>query len=129
VNAANVTEISKRCVRISRNFVERTWVANAGGTPANLSAVSVPLFSVDAFGPATGPSQVYSKADFVTEVTEPITYGAEAGFDQNNAKCFRKFTLTAIGSLRSPNGASVTTLETREVGRARVVTGPFDCGD
>jgi hypothetical protein len=117
-SVTSTSEIARRCVRISRNFVERTWIADANGAPRNLGSVTYPLFAVDGFGPTN------SSADFMTEVTEPLNSAPEAGFDQNNGKCFRKFTLTTIGSLRRN---SVT--NTREVGRARVVTGPFDCGD
>jgi hypothetical protein len=122
------SEIARRCVRISRNYVERTWIADSSGTPRNLGSVTSPLFAPDGFGPTAGIGVVDVSADFVTEVTEPLNSAPEPGFDQNNGKCFRKFTLTSIGTLRRGPTASAVT-HTREVGRARVITGPFDCGE
>jgi Tfp pilus assembly protein PilX len=112
------TEISKRCVKFSQNGLADIWRINRGAT--------VTPFGADAFAPSGSPVYGAQAAEFKAEITEPISNGLQPGFDVNNGKCFRKYTVTAIGSLRDGGGSG--RILAREAGRSRIVAGPFDCG-
>lgn len=110
--ATTVTEIAKRCAKVPQGYFQNAWRNGNGSTN--------PLRD-DSLSPVAGRSS----ARFTSELTDPITGGFQPGFDVNNGKCFRRYTITTYGQLMS---ADQTQTVGREIGRARVTAGPFDCG-
>ncbi len=115
--AASTTAIAQRCAKIPQEYFQTAWRGSAG-QGANV----VRSDSLSASGNA-------ATARFTSELTDPISGGFQPGFDINNGKCFRRYTITTYGQLQN-NAANDATTQTlgREIGRARVTTGPFDCG-
>jgi Tfp pilus assembly protein PilX len=111
-----VTPVSQRCAKVPQEYFATAWKANG---KVNGSADAFKNDSLTAASTATLVPR------FTSEITEPITGGFQPGFDVNNGKCFRRYTITTFGQLST---AGETRTLSREVGRARVTAGPFDCG-
>lgn len=107
--APGSTAVAQRCAKVPQEYFQTAWN-------------NVPAFAEDSLAPSGQPR---FSARFTSEITEPITGGFQPGYDANNGKCFRRYTITTYGQLS--NAAETLTLS-REVGRARVTAGPFDCG-
>ena len=119
VAGPTVSNLAKQCARLTPTYFSSKWTAdNSGVTTAAMNMTN------NLWGPIlTGAGTPDLKGDFVGEVTEPITGGNQAGFDTNNGKCFRRFTISGYGKMvDSPKILS------QEAARARVSAGPFDCG-
>ncbi|MFO0663664.1 MAG: pilus assembly PilX N-terminal domain-containing protein [Polyangiaceae bacterium] len=114
-----VSDIAKQCARLTPAYFSSKWTAdNSGTTTAAMNTTT------NLWGPIlTGSGTPDLKADFVGEVTEPLTGGAQAGFDTNNGKCFRRFTISGYGKM-----VDTPKILSQEAARARVSAGPFDCG-
>lgn len=111
-NASTVTQIAKRCAKVPQGYFQNAWKGGSGSTSA---------LRPDSLSPVANRSS----ARFTSELTDPITGGFQPGFDVNNGKCFRRYTITTYGQLMNANE---TMTVGREIGRARVTAGPFDCG-
>jgi hypothetical protein len=115
--SSEVTAIAQRCAKVPQEYFTTAW-KGASGTGA---AVTRP----DSLSPGVSTAT----PRFTSELTDPITGGFQPGFDVNNGKCFRRYTITTYGQLQNNAANDATTLTLgREIGRARVTTGPFDCG-
>lgn len=113
LNAARSTNIASRCAKVPQAYFATSWKGGAG---------SDLVVKPDSLAPS-GQSKFTPR--FTSELTDPISGGFQPGFDVNNGKCFRRYTITTYGQLLN-DGATMTL--GREIGRARVTTGPFDCG-
>jgi hypothetical protein len=115
-NTTITSEIARRCVRISSDFLKAKWSSEAGATPTQAMDTQLNLF---------GTQQSTLRGGIQSEITEPIVGGLQPGFDTNNNKCFRRYTISTYGRIFDPAaGRDIS----QEAGRARVVTGPFECG-
>jgi hypothetical protein len=116
-NGSASSEIARRCVRISPEFLKAKWASESGtSTPTAPMLVDTALF---------GTQNTVLKGGIQSEITEPIVGGLQPGFDTNNNKCFRRYTISTYGRIFDP----VTNRDlSQEAGRARIVTGPFECG-
>lgn len=108
-HASSVTAIAKRCAKVPQGYFQNAWKDGSK------------VLHDDSLSPVAGRVS----ARFTSELTDPITGGFQPGFDVNNGKCFRRYTITTYGQLMN---ADQTQTIGREIGRARVTTGPFDCG-
>lgn len=117
-SAPESTAIAKRCAKVPQEYFRTAWSSQGSSTRASATRP-------DSLTPGTSTAT----ARFTSELTDPITGGFQPGFDVNNGKCFRRYTITTYGQLQN-NAANDSTTVTlgREIGRARVTTGPFDCG-
>lgn len=106
--ANNVTAMSKSCAKVPQNYFTTAWGQNE-------------VIKNDSLSPIEGTLS----GSFTSEITEPITGGVRAGYDTNNGKCFRRYTITTYGQLQTVGAAAPLA---REIGRSRVTAGPFDCG-
>lgn len=116
--AQNSSEVAQRCAKVPQAFFARTLTPGGGEGEGDQAK----LFRDDSLSPS---GQSRFSASFENEITEPITGGFQPGFDVNNGKCFRRYTITTYGQLKN---ASETLILSRTAGRARVTAGPFDCG-
>lgn len=116
-SAPSSTAIAQRCAKVPQEYFRAAWTgASNGGDQVVLS---------DSLSPGVSTAT----PRFTSELTEPITGGFQPGFDVNNGKCFRRYTITTYGQLQNNAANDATTITLgREIGRARVTTGPFDCG-
>lgn len=112
--ASEVTAIAQRCAKVPQGYFQNAW--------KNQGSASTAVLRDDSLSPGTVKR---SSARVTSELTDPITGGFQPGFDVNNGKCFRRYTITTYGQLMN---ADETQTVGREIGRARVTTGPFDCG-
>lgn len=119
--AAGSSDVSQRCARVPQAYFQTAWGGGAGNEAGEGSSNSK-IFLDDSLSPR---GQTRFSARFTNEITEPITGGFQPGFDVNNGKCFRRYTITTYGQL---SNATETLSLSRSVGRARVTAGPFDCG-
>jgi len=113
-SASAVNAIAQRCAKVPQGYFQNAWKNGTGGG-------STTVLRPDSLS----PSGARSSARITSELTDPITGGFQPGFDINNGKCFRRYTITTYGQLMNANESQTVG---REIGRARVTTGPFDCG-
>lgn len=109
--------VAQRCAKVPQEYFSTAWKTGS----ATVTGSSTP-FKPSSLSP-TGSTALTPR--FTSEITDPITGGFQPGFDVNNGKCFRRYTITTYGQL---SNAGETLTLSREIGRARVTAGPFDCG-
>jgi hypothetical protein len=109
---SGVSEIARRCAKLHPDYIKQ----NLGTDPMPETSSGSRVLHI----PNT---QV--RGEFVSEITEPVGNGVQAGFDVSSGKCFTRYTVTTY--VKTSNLTTAGTLG-RETSRARVVVGPFDCG-
>jgi hypothetical protein len=112
--SSGVSEIAKRCVKLHPDYIKESL--GLAPLPSNDSS------KTDEYQTIPG-TQI--RGSFLSEITEPINNGMQAGFDLSNGKCFTRYTITTY--VTTSNVTTAAKLA-RETSRARVVVGPFDCG-
>jgi hypothetical protein len=125
--AAGVSDIAQACKRFTSAELTGTWKKGGSATPEPM----LPMFRPGGLTTGLGANQ---QAQFWAELTNFVPLAPPPGFDVNFRMKFVKATITTGGilvtsvSTTDPNTNNVTTStvgRTPEMGRGRVVVGPF----